>query len=94
MPRITLAHWHAGRAPGEDIDVDDEELKQLRRDGRVAAVHDEQPEPEAAPEPEPVPAAAPEPGPAEAEAEAEHQVAAAEPEPVQEEAAPPSRRKR
>ncbi|WP_326728967.1 hypothetical protein [Streptomyces phaeochromogenes] len=78
MPRITLAHWHAGRAPGEDIDVSVDELAQLRRDGRVAAVLDEQPAPDPAP----------------AEVEPEHQAAEPEPVPEQEEAAPPSRRKR
>ena len=80
MPRITLAHWHAGRAPGEELDVSDEELAQLRRDGRVAAVHDEQPTP------------GPDPVPAEPEPEPEHQEGEAEP--VPEEASPPSRRKR
>lgn len=49
MHHITLAHWHAGRAPGEQLDVSDEELAQLKRDGRVAVVHDEQPAPDPAP---------------------------------------------
>ncbi|MDT7847193.1 hypothetical protein [Streptomyces justiciae] len=40
MPRITLAHWHDGRAPGTELDVDDDELRQLTRDGRVATVTD------------------------------------------------------
>lgn len=40
MPRITLAHWHDGRAPGEEVDVDEDALKDLVRDGRVSAVHD------------------------------------------------------
>lgn len=38
MPRIRLAHWHGGHAPGSEIDVSDDELVALRRDGRVAAV--------------------------------------------------------
>jgi hypothetical protein len=38
MPKIALAYWHGGHAPGDEIDVTDAELKALRRDGRVAAV--------------------------------------------------------
>ncbi|MEU6376814.1 hypothetical protein [Streptomyces sp. NPDC046909] len=38
MHRVTLAHWHGGRAPGTEIDVDDDELRQLTRDGRVSTV--------------------------------------------------------
>lgn len=38
MPRIKLAFWHAGRAPGEEVDVCDTDLAALQRDGRVAAV--------------------------------------------------------
>jgi len=38
MPRIRLAHWHEGHLPGDEIDVDAEELRGLQRDGRVAAV--------------------------------------------------------
>ncbi|MFK8844678.1 hypothetical protein [Streptomyces sp. Ac-502] len=43
MPRITLAHWHGDAAPGDTIDVTDEELAGLARDGRIAAVHDAPP---------------------------------------------------
>lgn len=65
MPRITLASWHAGHQPGEDIDVSEEEYRQLKRDGRVASVVDKpadagaqqsapaEPQPEPEPEPEP-----------------------------------------
>ncbi|WP_432091015.1 hypothetical protein [Streptomyces sp. NRRL F-5630] len=59
MPRIELAYWHAGHAPGDELTVSDEELAALRRDGRVARV--------IRPAAEPVteaPAAQPEPGPA------------------------------
>ena len=65
MPRIVLAHWHAGRAPGTELDVTDDELRQLLRDGRVAPATDgpvgaePSPEPEAPAEPEA--ATAPEP---------------------------------
>lgn len=38
MPRIKLAFWHDGHLPGAEIDVDDDMLKALRRDGRVAEV--------------------------------------------------------
>ena len=51
MPRIKLAFWHGGHQPGEEIDVTDEELAALQRDGRVAAVVDST-TPEAAPEPQ------------------------------------------
>lgn len=40
MPRIQLAHWHKGHPPGAELDVTDDELAQLKRDGRVAAVLD------------------------------------------------------
>jgi hypothetical protein len=36
MPEVTLAHWYGDKAPGETIDVDDVQLKALRRDGLVA----------------------------------------------------------
>jgi hypothetical protein len=35
MPRIRLAHWHGAHAPGDEIDVDDDVLRALLRDGRV-----------------------------------------------------------
>ncbi|MEV4908710.1 hypothetical protein ACIBX9_25660 [Streptomyces albidoflavus] len=38
MPKIRLAFWHGGRAPGEEVEVSDEEAAALQRDGRVAAV--------------------------------------------------------
>lgn len=38
MPRITLAHWYDGHAPGEQITVDDNQLHDLIKDGRVATV--------------------------------------------------------
>jgi len=38
MPRIKLAFWHGDKRPGEEIDVTDEDLAALRRDGRVATV--------------------------------------------------------
>ncbi|MDX5566918.1 hypothetical protein PYK79_31800 [Streptomyces sp. ID05-04B] len=36
MHRVTLSSWHDGQAPGTELDVDDDELAALRRDGRVA----------------------------------------------------------
>ena len=65
MPRIRLAYWHGPHAPGDEVDVTDEELKPLQRDGRVAAVLDE-------------PAAAPQPAPVEPPAEPEPETPAAE----------------
>ncbi|MFJ3794935.1 hypothetical protein ACIPSJ_01465 [Streptomyces sp. NPDC090088] len=38
MPRVKLAHWHSGNPPGAEIDVTDQQLADLRRDGRVAEV--------------------------------------------------------
>lgn len=38
MPRIRLAFWHDGHAPGDEIDVTDGDLPALQRDGRVAHV--------------------------------------------------------
>lgn len=38
MPRIRLAFWHNGHVPGDEVDVDDETLRALQRDGRVAEV--------------------------------------------------------
>lgn len=40
MPRIRLAAWYGGAAPGTELDVDDIQVKQLTRDGLVAAVVD------------------------------------------------------
>ncbi|MFI1723940.1 hypothetical protein [Streptomyces sp. NPDC020489] len=51
MPRVTLAHWHDGRPPGTELDVTDDELRALKRDGRIAPAGDTpdpEPEPEAA----------------------------------------------
>lgn len=77
MPRIRLAFWHDGHAPGEEIDVAEADLPALRRDGRVADVltaegpaaaqqPSAQPEtavsPESSPETEPAKTAAPETG--------------------------------
>lgn len=36
MPRIKLANWYGDHKPGDEIDVDDVQLKALRRDGLVA----------------------------------------------------------
>ena len=38
MPRIRLAHWHDGHAPGAEVDVDDDDLPGMVADGRVAEV--------------------------------------------------------
>lgn len=70
MPRVILAHWHAGRAPGDELDVTDEELADLRRDGRIADVLDgrgAQPEPSSTAASEDQVAAEPETQAAEAE---------------------------
>ncbi|HEY9370368.1 hypothetical protein [Streptomyces sp.] len=59
MPRIELAYWHGTHQPGDVIDVDDVQLREMQRDGRVARVVT------SAAAPEPTPAAepeAPEPG--------------------------------
>ncbi|MDT6983759.1 hypothetical protein ACFSUJ_12295 [Streptomyces lusitanus] len=49
MTTIVLAHWYDGRPPGSELDVDDDQLRRLRRDGRVAAVVEQPPaEPPAA----------------------------------------------
>lgn len=64
MPRIRLAFWHDGHAPGEEIDVADDDLPALRRDGRVAQVLDtEEPTPAQQPPVQSETAAAPEPSP-------------------------------
>ncbi|MEW2451192.1 hypothetical protein AB0896_27165 [Streptomyces parvulus] len=73
MTAIKLASWHDGRAPGARVEVTDEELALLQRDGRVAEVLPDEAEPEApAEEPDAQPdEAAPEPEPEAAAAEAE-----------------------
>lgn len=43
MPRIKLAFWHGDHNPGDELDVNDEELAGLRRDGRVAEVLNSEP---------------------------------------------------
>lgn len=73
MPRVILAHWHAGLAPGDELDVTDEELANLRRDGRIADVLDgpsAQPEPSGTAESEEPSAADPVPEPEATEPEA------------------------
>jgi hypothetical protein len=61
MPRIRLAYWHGDHQPGDVIDVSDEDLAGLTRDGRVAEVieapADEQlvPQQEGEPQPESAP---------------------------------------
>ncbi|GGU52621.1 hypothetical protein [Streptomyces lavendofoliae] len=57
MARIELAYWHDDKTPGDIIEVSDEDLQALIRDGRVARVLDDEPMPEAPTEPAPVPAA-------------------------------------
>ncbi|MFG2679178.1 hypothetical protein [Streptomyces sp. NPDC048392] len=74
MPTIRLAHWHDGHPPGSVVDVTDEKLALLKRDGRVAEVLPHKPEVvaehAAAPAEEPAPEPEPESAVAEAEAEA------------------------
>lgn len=48
MPRIKLAHWHEGKAPGSEVTVDAAQLKALQVDGRVAEVLDAKTAPPAA----------------------------------------------
>ncbi|MEU2724075.1 hypothetical protein [Streptomyces smyrnaeus] len=43
MARIKLASWHAGRRPGDVVEVPDGEVPGLRRDGRVAEVVSDEP---------------------------------------------------
>lgn len=38
MPRIELAFWHGKHKPGDVIQVTEDEVRALRRDGRVAKV--------------------------------------------------------
>ncbi|KAA6216389.1 hypothetical protein [Streptomyces filamentosus] len=38
MPRIKLAAWCGDQAPGDIVEVDDDTLKAMRRDGLVADV--------------------------------------------------------
>ncbi|MBU5946809.1 hypothetical protein [Streptomyces sp. PAM3C] len=51
MTTIVLAHWYDGRPPGSELDVDADQLRHLRRDGRVSAVVEQMP---AEPAPAPV----------------------------------------
>lgn len=60
MAHIRLASFYDGHSPGDVIEVADDMVRPLRRDGRVAAVVDA-PAPEPAPEPEPLSADEPEP---------------------------------
>lgn len=45
MTRIRLAFWHDTHQPGDEIDVTDDQLAALQRDGRVAAVLKPTPQP-------------------------------------------------
>lgn len=38
MTRVKLASWYDGHAPGDVVDVPDELVGPLRRDGRIASV--------------------------------------------------------
>jgi hypothetical protein len=38
MPRIRLAYWYKNHLPGDEVEVEDEEFRNLSRDGRVAEV--------------------------------------------------------
>ncbi|GAA2216973.1 hypothetical protein GCM10010400_72830 [Streptomyces aculeolatus] len=60
MAHIRLASFYAGHSPGDVIEVADDMVRPLWRDGRVAAVVDA-PASEPAPEPEPSPSDEPEP---------------------------------
>jgi hypothetical protein len=60
MAYIRLASHYSGHAPGDVIEVADDMVAPLRRDGRVAAVVDA-PVLEVSVEPAPLPAAEPEP---------------------------------
>lgn len=82
MPRIQLAHWHDGQAPGTELDVDDDQLRTLVRDGRVAALVEDTP---AEPEPD---------GQAEPPEQAAAEEATPEPAPEAEEPAKSGRRRR
>ncbi|MFG3476476.1 hypothetical protein ACGF3K_14590 [Streptomyces sp. NPDC047980] len=56
MPRIRLAYWHGSNKPGDEVDVSDDDLRDLQRDGRVAEVLEPaHAEAEPAPEPQPEP---------------------------------------
>lgn len=65
MPRIKLAYWHGEHSPGDEIEVGDDELAALQRDGRVAEVIQPPAEEPAAPqqegEPQPDPTVEPAP---------------------------------
>lgn len=45
MPRIELAFWHGKHKPGDVIQVTEDEVRALRRDGRVARVLPDVPPP-------------------------------------------------
>ncbi|MFJ1657159.1 hypothetical protein [Streptomyces anthocyanicus] len=64
MPRIELAAWHGGRAPGTEVEVTDDELRDLVRDGRVAKVLAPAALPQTTPAPDTVAAVAPDETPA------------------------------
>lgn len=59
MAHIRLANFYAGHAPGDVIEVADDMVRPLTRDGRVAAVVDA-PAPDPAAEPAPSPDVEPE----------------------------------
>lgn len=60
MAHIRLASFYDGHAPGDVIEVADDMVRPLTRDGRVAAVV-EAPAPEPTAEPAPPPVVEPEP---------------------------------
>lgn len=45
MARIRLATWHGAHAPGSVVEVPDDQVPGLRRDGRVAEVVADEPPP-------------------------------------------------
>lgn len=51
MARVRLASWYDGHAPGETVEVPDDEVRPLRRDGRVSEVLAEAVPPPPAPTP-------------------------------------------
>lgn len=62
MPRVELSYWHRDHSPGDVVEVSEEELAALTRDGRIAQVLDDPaPAPEATPAPEADPASAAQP---------------------------------
>lgn len=38
MTRVKLASWYDGHAPGDVVDIPDELVRPLRRDGRIANI--------------------------------------------------------